>query len=122
MSHFYPDNETQIDLSSTSETQRSGAFLHGPQMPEKSRFPRTVPPASGRTGEAGPGSVNVDGFSERDDSHSEWLPLSVTLVPKWAYAKGDRSPTVRSSHAKPLRGDASEDRRLGPTVPPGPHG
>jgi hypothetical protein len=82
--------------------------------------PRTVPPASGRTGEAGPGSVNVDGFSERDDSHSEWLPLAVTLFPKWAYAKGDRSPAVRSSHAKPLRGDASEDHRLGPTVPPDP--
>lgn len=82
--------------------------------------PRTAPPASGRTGEAGPGSVNVDGFSERDDSNSEWLPLAVTLFPKWASAKGDRSPAVRSSHAKPLRGDASDDHRLGPTVPPGP--
>jgi hypothetical protein len=40
MSHFHQDNETQNHLSSTSETQRSGALLNGPWMPEKSRFPR----------------------------------------------------------------------------------
>jgi len=84
--------------------------------------PRTVPPASGRTGEAGTGSVNVDGFSERDDSHSEWLPLAVTLFPKWHMPKATAprlSTAPTPSRCEGMRAKiavSDQPCRPGPTV------